>query len=81
LIDDPFSPSTPVSKIDIDLIVISKSPRLQITDLAKIFNCKTIVFDASNSLWKIDKWKEDCDKLNLRHYSIPEQGAFVMDIE
>jgi competence protein ComEC len=81
VIDQPFSAATPSSKIDIDLIVISKSPRLYMTDLAKVFNCKSIVFDASNSLWKIDKWKEDCDQLNLRHYSIPEQGNFVMDIE
>ncbi len=81
LIDEPISIEPPASKIDIDLIVISKSPKLYIPDLAKIFNCKTVVFDASNSLWKIGKWKEDCDKLNLRHHSIPEQGAFVLDVE
>jgi competence protein ComEC len=81
LIDEPVAVEARVSKIDIDLIVISKSPKLYIADLAKVFNCKRVVFDASNSLWKIGKWKEDCDKLNLRHHSIPEQGAFVLDVE
>jgi len=42
-------------------------------------NC--IVFDASNSLWKIQKWKKDCEALNLRFHSVPEQGAFVLDLK
>jgi competence protein ComEC len=42
---------------------------------------KLIVFDASNSLWKISKWKKECDALNLRFFSIKEQGAFVMNLQ
>ncbi len=80
LLDESVSIEPPASKINVDIIVISKNPKLYIPSLAKVFNCQAIVFDASNSLWKIGKWKEDCDKLNLRHYSIPEQGAFVMDL-
>jgi len=67
-------------KINVDMIVISKSPKLYIPQLAKIFNCKLYVFDASNSLWKIAKWKADCSALNLQCYSIPEQGAFISDL-
>ena len=68
-------------KIAVDVIIISKGPKLRIAALAGVFNCKQFVFDASNSLWKIDKWKQECDKLNLQSYSVPEKGAFVMDIE
>lgn len=67
-------------KIDIDYIVISKSPGVYIPQLVKTFNCNKFIFDASNSLWKIEKWKQDCDKLNLPYHSIPEQGAFVTDL-
>ena len=81
LIDQSLSFEPPVQKINVDIIVVSKSPRLYMQDLATVFNCSQVVFDASNSLWKIAKWKEDCDKLNLRHHSIPEQGAFVLDVE
>ncbi len=80
IIDKPlvFEPS--VEKINVDIIIISKSPKLYMPQLAQVFNCSQYVADASNSLWKIDKWKQDCDKLNLRFHSIPEKGAFVMDL-
>jgi len=81
LIDQALSFEAPAEKINADIIIISKSPRVYIKDLAAVFNCSQYVFDASNSLWKIEKWKEDCDKLNLRRHSIPEQGAFVLDVE
>lgn len=67
-------------KMDVDYIVISKSPKIYIPQLVKVFNCNKFIFDASNSLWKIEKWKQDCDKLNLPYHSIPEQGAFVVDL-
>jgi competence protein ComEC len=81
LISHPLQFELPSQKINVDIIVVSKSPKLYMKDLAAVFNCGQIIFDASNSLWKIAKWKEDCDKLNLRHHSIPEQGAFVLDVE
>ena len=67
-------------KIDVDMIIISKSPKLYIPQLAAVFNCKQYIFDASNSLWKIGKWQKDCEALHLQCYSIPEQGAFVSDL-
>jgi competence protein ComEC len=80
LIDKPLILEPPQQKINVDIIIISKNPKLYIPQLASVFNCRQYVFDASNSLWKIDKWKQDCDKLNLRFHSIPEKGAFVMDL-
>ena len=71
----------PISKkIDVDCIVISKNIKIGLQQLAAVFNCKWYVFDASNSLWKIDKWKKDCEELHLQYHSIPEKGAFEMDL-
>ncbi len=81
LIDHAIAIEPAAKKIDLDIIIISKNPKLYIAELYKAFNCRTIVFDASNSLWKIEKWKQDCDKLHLQHYSIPEKGAYVLNIE
>ena len=67
-------------KIDVDIIVISKNPKLYISQLANVFNCKLYVFDASNSVWKIDQWQKDCSELHLRTYSVPDEGAFVLDL-
>ena len=81
LIDRAIYFEKPLHKIDVDYIVISKSPRLYIPKLAEVFNCGQYVFDASNSLWKIDKWQKDCEQLHLQHYSIPKQGAFITAID
>lgn len=79
MIDSTSSYKPPAQKINVDYIVISKNPKLYIPKLAAVFNCKMYIFDASNPMWKIDKWKKDCEELHLRFHSVPEQGAFVID--
>jgi competence protein ComEC len=79
IIDKPFKFESP-SKIRLDLIIVSHNPRLYISELAKVFDCKKFVFDASNSTWKINQWKKDCDSLHLRHHSTPDKGAFEMNL-
>jgi competence protein ComEC len=67
-------------KINVDIIIISGNPKLSIPQLVSVFNCSQFVFDSSNNLWKIAKWKKDCEQLHLRCYSVPDQGAFVFDL-
>jgi competence protein ComEC len=80
LIDEPVAFQPAAEKMNIDYIIISKNPKLYISQLAKVFNCNQYIFDGSNSLWKIANWKKDCEQLHLRCYSVPEQGAFIMDL-
>ena len=67
-------------KIPADVIILSKNPPVYISRLQEVFQFKQIVFDSSNPLWKIERWKKDCDSLHLRFHSVPEQGAFEMDL-
>jgi competence protein ComEC len=69
----------PTNKIDADLIIIQDNPSLSFTQLNKVFNCNNYVADASNSLWKIKKWKKDCENLHLRLHSVQEQGTYIME--
>jgi competence protein ComEC len=79
IIDNAISFMPANEKINVDYIIISKNPKLYIPQLAQVFNCSQYIFDGSNSLWKIVKWEKDCEQLHLRCYSVPEQGAFVVD--
>ena len=79
VINKPLQFGPVQQKIDVDLIIISSSPKLYMAQLASVFNCREYIFDASNSLWKIAQWQKDCSVLHLRSYSIPQEGAFVMD--
>ena len=80
IIDNNLSFTPDSQKINVDYIIISKNPKLNISQLTKTFNCTQIIFDGSNSLWKIAKWKKECEELHLQCYSVAEQGAFIKDL-
>lgn len=69
-----------LEKIAIDILLISHNPNIRIENVMSAVTPAVIVFDASNSLWKIDKWKSECEDLHLRFHSVPEQGAFIQSI-
>ena len=71
--------STP-QKVDVDYVIFSKNARVKLADIASAFNCKKYIFDASNSSWKIEQWKKECEELHLQFHSVPEQGAFVINL-
>ncbi len=80
VIDKAVQFESPQQKIQLDIIIISKNPRIFIAQLANIFNCRQYVFDASNSMWKINQWQKECKALNLNFHSIPHEGAYVYTI-
>lgn len=67
-------------KVQLDLLVVSKNPPVKLTSFLNAFNCKQVVVDASNPAWKIKQWKQECESLHVKFYSIPAQGAFVYNI-
>ena len=79
-IDSAISYRPVPGRIKVDYIIISKNAPVTIRDLDGVFDCKLYIFDAANSLWKIDKWKKDCEELHLHFHAVSEQGAFVTNI-
>ena len=67
-------------KLNLDYIILSKNPPINLSDIAAVFNCKKYIFDASNSSWKIEQWKKECEELHLQFHSVPEQGAFIVNL-
>lgn len=79
LVDRRWKFTPAAHPVNLDYIIISGNPKLNMEDLNKTFNCKVVVFDASNSLWKIGKWVKQCEALHLRWYKVAESGALVVD--
>lgn len=67
-------------KILVDLLIVSHNPPIDIQELTRAFTCKLIVFDASNSHWKIKKWQQDCILIQQPIYIVEQSGAFVLNI-
>ena len=81
LLDSSISFQPILNKPLIDLLVISKNPRLYITKLANALNIKQVVFDGSVPPWKATYWKKDCDSLHIPWHDVTTKGAFVMNAD
>ena len=82
IIDDKFSVKniSTENKINVDFVVLSKNPKLYIKDVTKVFSAKEIIIDGSNSNYRIQKWKLQCNDLGINCYSVAESGAFISEI-
>ncbi len=67
-------------KIKVDAVIITKNPRVYIDKLYQTFDCNQYIFDGSNSMWKINKWKQTCDSLHLQYHICSLQGAFEINL-
>ena len=64
----------------IDLLLISKNPRIYISKLVAALDIKQVVFDGSVPAWKTVYWKKDCDSLGIPWHDVTTKGAFVMPL-
>jgi len=68
------------SPLLVDYLIISKIKYLNLEKLTQDYEFKTLIFDSSNPKWITDKWKQQALKMNLNVHSVPNDGAFVVDI-
>ena len=81
IIDTTLSFASIQNKIKVDVLLITKNANVDISDITSFVMPRCIVFDASNSLWKIAQWKKQCSFLHLSYFTTAEQGAFVLDVK
>jgi competence protein ComEC len=80
LIDKTYEFGSLDTKIPIDILVISKNPRLYFSSLARTFKIRQVVFDGSVPARKLKYWLKDCDSLSIPYYDVNTEGAFVMNL-
>ncbi len=74
LINNPALPAG----LKFDVCIVSGSPSLDIETLIKTCRPNIMVFDASNSRNKLNRWKSVCKRFSVKHHLTSEQGAFVL---
>ena len=79
VIDETFPLVKSLPKPIVDVVVLSKNPKLYITSLLNAFTVKQVVIDGSVPPWKAALWKRDCDSLKIPFYNVADEGAFVMN--
>lgn len=79
LIDTPMQFAATKHKLPVDVLVLSKNVNINLTDFCQTIVPRIVIFDGSNSMWKIASWKKQCEQLLLPCFSITEQGAYVIN--
>lgn len=63
-----------------DYIIVAKNAKINWDAFHKSVECYTVIFDGSNSWWKVPIWQKDCHQLHLRTHNVLEQGAFLVNL-
>lgn len=67
-------------QLELDCLILSNNVNYSIEELMKSFRVKRIIIDSSNSFYKRKKWKEECNRLNIKSFAVSEQGAFQLEV-
>jgi len=81
LLNEAISFEPQETKPIIDLLIISKNPKVYMKKLAAALDIKQVVFDGSVPSWKSGYWKKDCDSLHIPWYDVTVKGAFIMKLD
>ena len=58
-------------------VVVHNNPKFDIRNLKQIIAFRQIIFDGSNSRWRVEKWKKECVDLGIDYYDVSEKGAWI----
>ncbi|MDX1910926.1 MAG: ComEC/Rec2 family competence protein [Saprospiraceae bacterium] len=67
----------PREAVAVDVLVLSKNPKVSINECHARFPFRIVVFDASNSLRQTEYWRRDCEKRGWRFHDVRSMGAWV----
>lgn len=83
ILDDSFVPlilDESFSKIEVDYIVLSNNPQVNLSEINEYFEFKEIIIDSSNSLKSSETWTEENLLLDYDLYNVKSNGAFIIKI-
>jgi len=81
IIVDPTTKFFPSHKrVNLDYLIVCQNPKVTIQKLVKSFNFKKIIFDSSNSAWRVKKWINECREREIKFYDVKESGACIIEL-
>lgn len=81
VVDEDYRSHETSGNINAYLVVVSNNAPVEMAALLEAYHCRRIVFDGSNTAWKVNKWKAEAAKLGLYCFYTVDNGAFVMNMD
>lgn len=76
-----FTDRQNTQKLKTNLLIVSKGFNANIQQIIDLFEFDEIILDASLASWREKKILQDCAMLNIRVFSVRQQGAYVFNIK
>jgi competence protein ComEC len=64
----------------VDFIIFSKNVNVSLQEVVEKISAKKVIFDSSNSQYKVNQWVKEAKKLNIHYHSVMQQGAFIYSL-
>ncbi len=61
----------------VDVLVLSKSPKVSVAECRERFPCALVVFDASNTFRQAERWRKECKEEGWAYHDVRSMGAWV----
>lgn len=68
------------TKMKVNYLLLRDNPSIDIETITENYDFDRLIFDASNSTWRIEKWKKKCQELDIDYYDISTEGALTIEI-
>lgn len=64
----------------VDYVIVSKNVNVRMKEVLGVYKPRCVVFDLSNSFYRIKKWEKECRVLHQLYYSIADSGAYIAEL-
>jgi len=71
----------PAQKTKVNYLLITQNAISTIKDLLPHYDFEYLIFDGSNSEWKVKKWQKQAELLGIESFYTKEKGAFIVDLK
>jgi competence protein ComEC len=80
MLNADFKPADVLEELEVDYLILGKSPHASIAEILRDFKPAMIIFDSSNRIWKVNDWIKECESLEIKCHSVKKDGAFIANL-
>ena len=81
IVDNALSLSAvPKTSLDFTYALVRDTPKISMKQVIANYNTSLVIFDGTNSRYKVNQWKKECETIGIAYYDIKEEGAFIDDL-
>jgi competence protein ComEC len=66
-------------KLKIDYLVLTKNVYVKLSELMQFIDFQKVIIASNNKIWRIKKWKQECEELGIPYHDVTTQGAWRID--